>query len=310
MTTRTLLCLLLAAVAAAAAPGCVEKCPDTFVSLDTLVREYNANAAAVPRLWARAKIAVTITDAGSGLPFTWGSTSPAVSPNSWLLLGKNDNRLGPQDFAIIGKEMGQTIFQLGSSTEQKVYYFWYSFGDKGEAWFGRSDFAGAPGVDVPLDPNHLLAVLAVCELPDDFTEIPTAVLTMSSQPCAYVVTYIDRQPVTNRIQFTRRVYFRWSDKLPRRPYKAEFFDAAGQIAMYAEMSDYQFVDTGEGNDKMRPVMPVDIKISWPQTKTEIHMVLSSMTTEDKWSREMCRFNPPDAISGRIIDVDKAVTPAK
>ncbi len=305
--TRKIFIYILLAAAAVSATGCA--CPDTFVSLDTLVQEYNANAAAVPRLWARAKIAVTITDPDSGLALTWGSASPAASPNSWLVLGKNEsNKLGPHDFAIIGKEMGQTIFKLGSSIGQQVYYFWYNVGDNGEAWVGRSEFAGAPGVAVPLDPNQLLAVLAVCELPDDFTNIPTAALTMNSEPCAYVLTYIDRQPVSNRILFTRRVYFHWSDTLPRRPYRAEFFDADGQIVMHAEMKDYQPVATTEGNDKVRPVMPTDIKISWPQTKTEIHMVLSDMTTEDKWDRDICNPKIPDTIRDRIIDVDRAVKP--
>lgn len=303
MTAKTVMFLLLAATAATSF-GCPQKCPDTFVSLDTLVTEYNANAAGVPRLWARVKVAVTITDENTGLPFTWGSTSPLASPNSWLLLGKNDEKLGVHDFALAGREMGQPVFQLGCSMEQKVYYFWYNVGDKGQAWVGQSKYAGAPGVAVPLDPNQLLAVLAVCELPDDFTKHPTVALTMNSRPCAYVVTYIDRQPITNRILFTRRVYFHWSDDEPQRPFKAEFFDATGQIVMYAEMKNYQTVTADEGE----PVMPTDIKIFWPQTKTKFHMVLSDMTTEDKWSRDVCRFNPPAAISNRVINVDRAVTP--
>ena len=63
----------VALAALLAASGCRE-CPETVVSVDRLVGEHNANARAVPRLWARATMSVTLVD-DAGLRFTWPSPS-------------------------------------------------------------------------------------------------------------------------------------------------------------------------------------------------------------------------------------------
>ncbi|MCK4602857.1 MAG: hypothetical protein KAU28_10355 [Phycisphaerae bacterium] len=296
---------LFLSAAALGVCGC-PKCPDTSVPLAQLVAEHNANAARVGRLWARAKIAVTFMGKESGLPFSWGSTSPLASPNGLLLLAKGPGPLGPHDFALIGRELGRKLFQLGSSVTDGRYYLWYNVGDRSAGWWGRNELAGAPGVVVPIDPNQLLAVLAVCELPSDFTAPPTVAVRMSTNPCAYVVTYIDRQPVTGKIIFKRDMYFRWSDSKPRRAFLVNFFDAAGRLVMTARLKNYRSVEV---EDKLSPpVMPTDIEINWPQTRGKIHLVLSQMTTADKWRRSACRATMPDNIPpDRIFQIDEFVS---
>jgi hypothetical protein len=304
----------------AAAAGCEPPCPKKLVTLETLVREHNTNADALPRLWARAKLAVTLVHP-DGWRFTWGSTADRALPNGLLLLAKGEDKLGPHDFVLIGREtLAVELFRLGSSTEEGKYYFWYRFGQRGGAWFGRHEFAGAPGVKhMPIDPTQLLSVLAVCALPADATKLPAVALSMQKDPCdyAYVVTYLDRQPVTGRILFRREVHFRWSDTEPRRAYKVNLFDAAGRRVVTARMGDYRPVDVSDLDDPpaVAPVMPTDIEIvcnPFPGVEVfveRIHVVLSEMTAADIWERAACRLSSALPPGVRAVQVDAHLEPA-
>ena len=295
--------MLLTAVCVAAEwlCGCT-RCPQMHVSLEHLVREYNSNAAAVPRLWARVRMDITLADQ-KGRTFTLRS----ATPNGLLLLRKS---AGPPEFVLIGREMGQEMFRAGSSAAEGVYYCWYRFGGKALALWGRGKLAGAPGIKaLPIEPYQLLAVLGICELPGDFTKLPTVAMAMSKDPCAYVLTYIDRQPISNRIGFRREMYFRWSDTEPRRPFLINFFSSDGRRVMAARMKNYQPVELAEvGEASLAPVvMPTDITIELCGREKgpirRIHMVLSEMTTADKWQPAALRFgeNLPPGIKKVQID---------
>ncbi|MCY2924043.1 MAG: hypothetical protein NT031_01140 [Planctomycetota bacterium] len=302
------------------APGCCRP-PEHRVSLETLVAAHNANADAVPKVWARAKIAVTMQDPASGVPFTWGSTSPLVTPNGLLVMVKGADRLGVQDFVLIGQEANIDLFRLGASTEENKYYFWLRAGARGRAWWGRLDHAGAPGVsDIPIDPTQLLAALNVCDLPANATDIPAAGMVVTTEhlsylydspweqtfaPCkhAYVVTSIDRQPISRRIGFSRETYFLWSDTAPRRPFLIRYLDENGWPVMTARLGEYEPVPGATGKDL--PVMPTDIRLEWPARHTSVHIVLAKMTT-DKGVKEACRFQDflPEGLP--VEQVDKAL----
>jgi len=279
--------LVAIAVLALGVCGCLPPCPTTLVSVDKVVADYNANAAAAGRLWARAKIAVEVAD-NHGAVYHWGSTSPVALPNGLLLAGKGPNRLGPHDFVLIGREAGLEIFRLGNSADEGKYYFLYRFGQHAGAWWGWDEFAGAPGVEeMPVDPLGLLAVTGLFELPDDFTQLPVVALSMSRNPCAYVLTCIDAQPVTNRILFKREMLFRWDDQPPRRPYQVNIFAADGRRVLTATLKDYKPIAVpGAPKGKPLPEMPTNILIQpveWPGRKTNIrsiHLVLSEMTTDE------------------------------
>ncbi|MHC4984959.1 MAG: hypothetical protein ACYTFO_02260, partial [Planctomycetota bacterium] len=220
-----------------------------------------------------------------------------------------DDPLGPHHFVLIVREMaGVELFRLGVSPDEGVYYFWYSFGDESAAYVGQSDLAGAPGTrSLAVDPNDLLSVLGVCELSRDFSQLPTVAMTMDRTPgdCAYVLNCISRQPESNQILIDRQMRFRWSAKRPRDLMTVHFRDANGVETMTAEMSEYQTIETGE--DAIAPGrMPTRIRISWPESDSEIRIVLSEMTIEDKWDPAICRFRDhlPAAITDdRIVDVD-------
>jgi len=288
--------------------GCVARCPERWISREELVGEYNANAEAVPRLWARAKIAVAFTT-GDGWPVRWGSTSALAGSNGLLLLVKGDDPDGPHDFLLRGVEAGNELFRVGSSTADGVYYFAYRLGQEAGAWFGRNELAGAPGVEeIPIDPNQLLSVLGIVALPADFTRLPTVVMTLSNDPCAYVLSYLARQPITGKILFRREVFFRWSDRQPRRPFRVNLFDGDGRRVMTAELKKYRKIQVPGLPVDRRPVMPTDIEIRWPEKKSRVHIVLSEMTAEPRGSRAACRFFDDQGRPrwpGRIVAIDAA-----
>ena len=313
--------VLLVLAASLSGPGCWlmprKRPPETIVPLAQLVGEYNANAARVPQLWARAKIKVTVPGK-LGIPFPLGSTSRLATPNGLLLLFKGDSRLGPHDFVVIGREAGMELFRVGSSTLDDTYYCWYAVGQYNGLWWGRNEYAGAPGVEgLLIDPHQLLAVLGVCELPDDFTEAPTVVLSMDDDPpeFAYVVSYIEKEKISGRLLFRREVLFRWDDKRWRHPFRVNFFDARGVRVMTADLRDYEHIEVaGADEGSSRPVMPTDIRIRWPEKKTSIHIVLSEMVVDEELggSREACMLRnedgdlPVEFSPDRIIQVDRGV----
>ncbi len=304
-TAGTLWAVVLTGLLAA---GCGPARPQTCLTRRELIDQHNANARAIPQLWARARIALTLTD-GEGRKISWGSISPLSGPNGLLLFARGPDALGPQDLVLIGRAAGATeLFRLGNCAREGIYYLWYGFGDHRGAMWGRDALAGAPGVDMPIDPMQLLSVLNLTELPKDFTTLPAVVLTLRETPWAYVLTLIDRQPVTGDILCRREVYCPWDDRQPPRPYRVDLFDASGQCVMTAEMKDYKPVRVVQA-DGNAPEMPTDIAITWPTKHSRLHLTLSEMTTEDKWDRDQVLFRPhlpaglrPD----QVIQVDKDV----
>lgn len=275
----TLLCLL---AAAACQTGCLPPTPTFTASLRQLVSEHNANARWVPRLWARAAVEMRIVTDKGIIPF--GSVSGP--PNGLLLLDKGKGRFGPHNFVLIGKESGtrQEIFRLGNSLGDGVYYYWYHYGTRGGGAYARTRRGEASGIGgFPIDPLQLISVLSICELPDDFTRLPTVVMRMDeSNPYkrAYVLTYIDGRPGEVPIGLRREIYFHWDDNKPRRPFKIKFLDGAQKTVMIAELSSYQLIETGDApREATSPAMPTDIRISWPRTGSRLHIVLSELSTK-------------------------------
>jgi len=171
---------------------------------------------------------------------------------------------------------------------------------------------------IPIDPTQLVGILGMLELPGDFTSLPTVTMRMSCDPCAYVVTYLGRQAITNRIVYTKDVYFNWDDSELRRPFKVELFDSNGDSAMTAKLGAYKQVGLGQSaqsravsEDEPAPIMPTDIRISWPGNGSSVHIVLSEMTTDpDRGDVEVVRFRDEDGElpaglrADQIIDVDE------
>jgi hypothetical protein len=291
------------------AAGCFHsEPPATRISFEELLLERNAVAARVPRLWARAKIAITIKDPDTSLPMTWGSTSRLASPNGLLLLFKGEDPLEPEDFVLIGREMaGLELFRIGLSKEEGAYYFWHNFGEQRGAYWGEIDRAGMASVGaLTIDPRDLLAVLDISHLPTDMAMLPLVALTMdeTSDGYAYVLHRLDRTGVGQRVGLRRQTFIRWDDDDPREAFLTKFFDRQGNVIMTAEQSDYEPISAVEG--AMPALMPTDILITWPETGTRMHLVLSEMTAEDRADPAVCRFRdhlPASISDAQIIQID-------
>jgi len=292
--------VLVSVLSLLAATGCVQRCPETMVSREQLVAEYNANAAAVRRLWARVDMKITLPPE-MNVPVS-------LSADGVMLLGKTANKLGPHDFVLVGRQSGQEVFRLGCSASQGIYYFLYRLGKNACAYWGRQELAGAAGVRLlPIDPNDLLAVLTICSLPDDFTKLPTVTLTTQRTPqgCAYKLTYLDRQPDTRRIVIRREVYFPWDDRKQRRPYLIRFFGADGRCVLRARLRDYEPIEST--GPTYPAAMPTRIQIDWPQRKSRIELKLSQMTTAERGDPAQAARLDEQMLPEHVIQVDKGLS---
>jgi hypothetical protein len=306
MTTQHIAIAALAGILAVTI-GCCPK-PEIVQTLPQLIEHHNDNAIQIKRLWCRATVEVTLRNA-DGLTYTWGSASPAATPNALLILEKTP--IGT-DFVLIGKEMGVELFRLGQSHAEGIYYFWYNFGGEASAYYGRIDLAGAPGIDdMPLNPNDLLSVLAVEELPADQTQLPAVTMRLAEghESYAYILSYVTHQPVSRNILATREMHLRWSDTEPADPTKIRFFRPSGETFMDAQIFDMKDVMTRLDTT---PQMPARMDITWPGVEsgvTRLRMRLSEMSTVKEFDSRVFEFAPsaPALSPDRIFQIDRHLT---
>ena len=307
------------------AGGCGQPLPKTQVSLETLVAEYNANAVGVPMLAAYAEIDFATYHEATGLPLPWWN-----SPNGLLRLKKGPHPLGTHDMVLIGREVSKQVLRVGTSRKDGVYYMWILMPEAKAMW-GRTDLAGAPGIKLlPIDPTGLQAVLGICQLPADQSSTPAVTLQMDTKAgrYAYVLSYVNRQPVSNKFVVRREFRFGWDEERPNwlaellwgkyRPQRLEeinFFDAHGRKMMSAAVSNYKPVDisTLDNPPATAPIMPTDIRITWfndrKRKTASVRLRLTQMTAEEMWDTEVCEFLknvPGDIPLDKIIQVDKDI----
>jgi hypothetical protein len=241
-----------------------------------------------------------------GQTVSWGS--PLGSPNGLLVVGKAPAGSAVPDFVLLGRESGRELFRLGTSAAENLYYIWYELGQDGGAWAGPADRMGAPGTEeFFVDPLGLVSLLGIIELPADLSKLPTVALSMSRDPCAYVLTYIDHQPGTSKIFFKREMYFNWSDQGARRPFQIIFFAPDGRRIMTAKLGDYKAVPgTTVGNEPA--YVPTDITMveeNWPGRKSRLrrlHLTLNELSITQGEPSEAATFwdNLPPGLKTRVI----------
>jgi hypothetical protein len=311
-----------------AAAGC-QPLPKAQVTLNTLVTEYNANAAGVPMLAAYAEIDFTVYHETTGLALPLWSSS-----NGLLRMKKGPAALGTHDMVLIGREVSKQVLRVGTSSKDKVYYMWTLI-PEAQAMWGRIELAGAPGIKrLKIDPTGLQAVLGICQLPADQSVTPAVTLKMDTTPgrYAYVLGYVSRQPVSNNFVLRREFRFGWDEKRPdwlaevlwgkvrpRRLEEINFFDDRGRRIMSAAVSDYKPVDVSmlDNPPQTPPIMPTDIRITWfndrKRKTASVRLRLSQMTAEEIWDTEICEFMknlPNDIPADKVIQVDKDIPPGK
>jgi len=309
--------------------GCPQPLPQKQITLDELLIEYNSNAKPVPALAAYAEIQLTGYHAGTGLGMPLWS-----SPNGLLRMKKGPEAVGMHDMVLIGRELSHQVFRVGIGRQEGVYYMWTHIPEPKAMW-GRTKLAGAPGIELlPIDPTGLQAVLGICSLPQDLTGTPAVTMKMDTRPghYAYVLSYIDRQPVSNRIGLRREFRFAWDEERtkalseflwgPQRPRRLEevnFFDSRGRCVMTAKVGGYKPVDVSglDSPPATAPIMPTDIRINWFDDRgrrtAAVHLVLSQMTAEQVFDDEIFLFRPnlpSDIPVGKVVQVDRHIKAPK
>jgi hypothetical protein len=322
--------------------GCAEvRFPDpaTLVDRETLIAEHNDNAARLPFVMARGKVTVSWRDpSGLTIPSTFDAT---------VLLGKNPRvATGPHNFALSAREVGQTVFRMGTSLAEDIYYLWYRLGDRQGGLVGRLSLAGAPGVaGLAIDPTQVVAALGITEFSEDLTRLPVEGLRVRfdreayirewkargglGDPCqpvgfessAYVLTTIDRQPVSGHLVFRRETWFNWSPdpNTPRRAFLVKVLDARGRDVMTARLNRWRAVDLSEleSPPDPAPTMPTDIRIEFappsdPQRKAQgyvraLRLDLGELIAADLDYDAACGPRlPSDFDPDRLIVVDRDV----
>lgn len=271
---------------------------DTLVCVDRIIARHNRNAAKVSRLWGRAHI--TMREKAGAFP---------LGADGILMLNKTPGAIGPQDFVLIFKKTGEELGRIGISTRESAYYMWMKAGGDSRCLWGRLRLAGAEGIEnMPIDPIQLLSVLTVCELPSAATRVPFVGQTISFDPPGYVLTYVDRQPITNKLRFTRKIYFTWSQTAPPKPFMVELLDNRGAAVLTAKLNDYKPISPAASSQGTPAVMPTDIRLTWNQTGAELNLKLYDMTTAERIDPELIseaysfRSNLPDNIANvKCID---------
>ncbi|MBN1942354.1 MAG: hypothetical protein JW849_03570 [Phycisphaerae bacterium] len=287
-----------------AATGCQKPHPplSTIQPPEVVLADYNTAAGRVPRLWARAQI--TYKESATALPLTAAGL---------LTLQKPADPTQPADFFLKFSEAGNEIGRLGVSTADGVYYAWFQVGDKQSCRWGQLALAGAPGVkDMPIDPTQLPAVLSICQLPADPTRPPFVAQRISFDPCAYVLTFVDRQPITGRFLFKREIYLHWSTDQPRRAFRVDLLDENGLAVLSADLRNYQpFAMEDVENTAPPAEMPTDILLRWRKTGGELRLKLSNMTTADRVDPEAYLFwdRLPRRLKSCAKQIDAHLSPA-
>ncbi len=256
--------------------------PEAVVPREIVIAEYNDRAAAIPRLWARARMQVHLE--GPEGTVNWGSTLGLS--NAILILEKGSVPLGPHNLFLQGKEAGQTVFQLGATLEDQVYYYWYDvFGRERGGIVVPLALADSPEAQrLPVDPLQILSMLCVTALPATFTDLPVVGMTIDeSDPFerAYVLTYVDRTPPDGSIGFRREMLLHWSVDEPRLPFRIHLLDRRGVRTVTADVGDWEPIDvSAEPNPPANPpMMPTKIDITFPESGSWIRLRLSKMTTD-------------------------------
>jgi hypothetical protein len=210
--------------------------------------------------------------------------------------------------------------RLGASSADNLCYAWYHFGDKGGAWIGRADRAGAPGAtEIFIDPLTLIGLLGVIELPAGSVTLRMNSGGFAKGPCAYVLTCLDRPSGANEA-IKREIYFTWTENGPRRVFQVICFGRDGRRVLTARMSgDYQPVSGADAHGQPA-VVPADITMvedESPGHKSHLRnlrLKLAGAKVGEVDPAEAAKFwdNLPPILKPRVVDVDKpdSAAPAK
>ncbi len=232
-------------------PGGAVRAEDTPLDYAQVAEQYNENVVYLKRIWARAQALVIVTNEE-------GRTTKDQG-NGYLQV------IGPDRLYLeLGNDLIGGLYYLGSNEDR---YWWIdTSGDTSFAQIGRHELATqelAQQFGVPVHPLDLIEMMGIVPLPLAKGGPPPGRAWKSGEDGKIVV----RLPAR----------FGWRElRLDPKTYKPDevyLYDAAGELAMSAELTRYRTVEVR--GTSARPTAPGMITVTIPSANTEVWLTLAS-----------------------------------
>lgn len=257
-----------------------------------VVRQINANNAALPTLWARHRYEVDLIDDKKQSHF--------VNGDGVLLYRR------PMGMRLVGtKPLVGSVFELGS-TEEK--YWLKLVPEVNTMWWGDYANLGKPCVrPLPIQPNMVFEVLGVSTFNTDFTAAPAPVMRYNPDRDVYMFVWI--VPASDPPRFVAQKEI-WYDRKTKLPQLVVAFNADGKPVLRAYLAKHKQVEI-EGQPKEKwPYVATDYRLYFPENGSKMSFSLSEMVpcksgVPCRRGIEFPGETPDQAKTDKVIALDEA-----
>ena len=227
-----------------------------------VITKVNANAAAIPTLYARQEIQADLYDKSRNKSFYVNSSGTVFvrKPRELLLIGKHD--------------LAGDIFQIGSTED----VFWFTvYGQQDERYWGHYKNLGKPCMqEMPVRPDLIGEVLGVTEISTNLLEPPFPTMRFNHDQDAYMLVWNARLPA----QFYAQKEI-WYDRQTCLPLKVILYDFNGRVLVRANLQNHKPVEVAGVPQEKWPKIATRYDLLFPETKSTMILKLSDMALVSK-----------------------------
>lgn len=226
--------------------------------MSEVVRQINANNAALPTLWAQHYYEVNLVDDKKQSHFVNGEG---------VLLYRR-----PMGMQLVGnKSLAGRVFELGSNEQR---YWLKLVPEVNTMWWGDYANLGKPCVrQVPIQPNMVFEVLGVSTFNTDFTAAPAPVMRYNPDSDAYMFVWIVPASDPPRFVAQKEIWYDRKTKLPR---LVLLFDANGKPVLRAYLTKHRQVEVEDQPKERWPFVATDYRLYFPENGSKMSFTLSDM----------------------------------
>jgi len=253
-----------------------------------VITQVNANAAAIPTLYARQEIQADLFDKSRNRSFYVNSSGDVFlrKPRELLLRGRHD---------LAGK-----IFEIGSTED----VFWFTvYGQQDERYWGHYRHLGKPCMqEMPVRPDLIGEVLGITEISTNLLEPPFPTMRFNNDQDAYMLVWNARLPT----QFYAQKEI-WYDRKTFLPLKVILHDFNGRVLVRANLQNHKPVEVSGVPQEKWPKIATRYDLLFPETKSTMILKLSDMALVSKTGHPKAGtivFKDDPEVS-KVIQVDEA-----
>ena len=253
-----------------------------------VINQVNANAAAVPTLYARQEIQADLYDKSRNKSFYVNSSGDVFlrKPRELLLRGRHD---------LAGK-----IFEIGSTED----VFWFTvYSKQDERYWGHYRNLGKPCMqEMPVRPDLIGEVLGITEISTNLLEPPFPTMRFNHDQDAYMLVWNARLPA----QFYAQKEI-WYDRRTYLPLKVVLYDFNGRVLVRANLQNHKPVEVAGLPAEKWPKIATRYDLLFPETKSTMILKLSDMALLSKTGHPKAGtivFKDDPEVS-KVIQVDEA-----